>query len=36
VWFYNYSTFTGRHGIYLEDLERTKSPAGNTLNGTPA
>lgn len=20
VWFYNYSTFTGRHGIYLEDL----------------
>ena len=20
VWFYNYSTFLGRHGIYLEDL----------------
>ena len=20
LWFYNYSTFTGRHGIYLEDL----------------
>jgi len=20
VWFYNYSTFRGRHGIYLEDL----------------
>ncbi len=20
VWFYNYSTFQGRHGIYLEDL----------------
>ena len=20
VWFYNYSTFKGRHGIYLEDL----------------
>jgi GNAT superfamily N-acetyltransferase len=20
VWFYNYSTFTGRHGIWLEDL----------------
>jgi len=20
VWFYSYSTFTGRHGIYLEDL----------------
>lgn len=20
IWFYNYSTFTGRHGIYLEDL----------------
>lgn len=20
VWFYNYSTFTGRYGIYLEDL----------------
>lgn len=20
VWFYNYSTFMGRHGIYLEDL----------------
>jgi diamine N-acetyltransferase len=20
VWYYNYSTFTGRHGIYLEDL----------------
>lgn len=20
VWFYNYSTFTGRHGVHLEDL----------------
>ena len=20
IWFYSYSTFTGRHGIYLEDL----------------
>jgi GNAT superfamily N-acetyltransferase len=20
IWFYNYSTFVGRHGIYLEDL----------------
>ena len=20
LWFYNYSTFRGRHGIYLEDL----------------
>ncbi|MGZ8364416.1 MAG: N-acetyltransferase family protein [Caulobacteraceae bacterium] len=20
LWFYNYSTFTGRHGLYLEDL----------------
>ena len=20
IWFYNFSTFTGRHGIYLEDL----------------
>jgi diamine N-acetyltransferase len=20
IWFYNYSTFTGRHGIYLEDI----------------
>jgi GNAT superfamily N-acetyltransferase len=20
IWFYNYSTFTGRHGIFLEDL----------------
>jgi GNAT superfamily N-acetyltransferase len=20
LWFYNFSTFTGRHGIYLEDL----------------
>ena len=20
LWFYNYSTFVGRHGIYLEDL----------------
>src|SRR5690606_21201698 len=20
LWFYNYSTFLGRHGIYLEDL----------------
>lgn len=20
IWFYNYSTFRGRHGIYLEDL----------------
>ena len=22
IWFYSYSTFTGRHGIYLEDLLR--------------
>ena len=27
IWFYSYSTFTGRHGIYLEDLLRqTRAP----------
>jgi GNAT superfamily N-acetyltransferase len=35
VWFYNYSTFRGRHGIYLEDLfvvpEARGSGAGKAL-----
>ena len=35
LWFYNYSTFVGRHGIYLEDLfvrpEARGSGAGKAL-----
>jgi GNAT superfamily N-acetyltransferase len=35
VWFYNYSTFRGRHGLYLEDLfvrpEARGSGAGKAL-----
>ena len=35
LWFYNYSTFVGRHGIYLEDLfvrsEARGSGAGRAL-----
>jgi GNAT superfamily N-acetyltransferase len=35
LWFYNYSTFIGRHGIYLEDLfvrpEARGSGAGKAL-----
>src|SRR5690349_2824451 len=35
LWFYNVSTFTGRHGIYLEDLfvrpEARGSGAGKAL-----
>jgi GNAT superfamily N-acetyltransferase len=37
LWFYNYSTFVGRHGIYLEDLfvrpEARGSGAGKALLG---
>ena len=28
IWFYNYSTFKGRHGIYLEDLFVSDSARG--------
>ena len=27
LWFYNFSTFRGRHGIYLEDLLRPREAA---------
>lgn len=29
LWFYNYSTFKGRHGIYLEDLFVRPAARGN-------
>ena len=29
LWFYNYSTFKGRHGIYLEDLFVRPTARGN-------
>ena len=31
VWFVNFSTFSGRHGIYLEDLYVRPSHSGNGL-----
>jgi diamine N-acetyltransferase len=31
VWYYNYSTFTGRHGIYLEDLYVRESLRGKGI-----
>lgn len=31
VWFYNFSTFRGRHGIYLEDLYARPSMRGHGL-----
>ena len=31
LWFYNYSTFRGRHGIYLEDLFVRPSARGHGL-----
>jgi GNAT superfamily N-acetyltransferase len=40
IWFYNYSTFKGRHGIYLEDLfvvpEARGQGAGKALLGALA
>ncbi|SON56419.1 Acetyltransferase (GNAT) family protein [Hartmannibacter diazotrophicus] len=31
LWFYNYSTFLGRHGIYLEDLYVSPSMRGHGI-----
>lgn len=31
LWFYNYSTFRGRHGIYLEDLFVRPQARGNGI-----
>ena len=31
LWFYNFSTFRGRHGIYLEDLVVTPAFRGNGI-----
>ncbi|GGK46456.1 GNAT family N-acetyltransferase [Salinarimonas ramus] len=31
LWFYNFSTFTGRHGIYLEDLFVRESARGRGI-----
>ena len=31
IWFLNFSTWLGRHGIYLEDLYVTPGPSGRTV-----
>ena len=33
LWFYNYSTFRGRHGIYLEDLFVRPQHRGHGIGG---